>query len=104
MYWQAAPTNCGLNRKNQMNMNDPNPRVTYEIRVQGELDQSWTSYFNNLTITPNNSGESPITTLISRVVDQPALRGLLCKLWDLNLTLISVRQLEAEYPKEDRNE
>jgi hypothetical protein len=83
---------------------DRNPKLTYEIRVQGELDQSWTPYFNDLRITPTFSNKSPVTTLIAPVIDQPALRGLLCKLWDLNLTLISVRQLEAGYSKENRNE
>lgn len=76
------------------------PKLTYEIRVRGELDQSWKSYFNGMTITPAYSGDSPITTLIAAVADQPALRGLLCKLWDLNLSLISVRQLGEDCAKE----
>lgn len=87
-----------------MTTDNTNPSVTYEIQVQGKLDQSWASYFNGLTITPKYTSDSPITTLIVPVADQPALRGLLCKLWDLNLNLVSVRQLDAEYPKEDRNE
>jgi hypothetical protein len=70
-------------------------QAIYEIKVQGELDQSWEVYFKGLAVTPGSSGRqaSPITTLVGPVIDQSALRGLLCKLWDLNLTLISVRRL-----------
>ena len=70
------------------------PKTIYEIQVQGELDQSWETYFNNLVISSTPIAESPNTTLVASAVDQPALRGLLCKLWDLNLTLISVRMLD----------
>jgi hypothetical protein len=87
-----------------MSLNDKNPRVIYEIRVQGELDRSWEAYFNDLSIAFAHTGESSITTLIAPVVDQPALRGLLCKLWDLNLTLISVRPFEAIRKKEEGND
>jgi len=86
-----------------MSSYDKNPRAIYEIRVQGELDKSWKTYFNGLAITSTYTDELPITTLIAQVVDQPALRGLLCRLWDLNLTLIAVRQLEAVCKKEERN-
>jgi len=74
-------------------------QAIYEIKVQGELDQSWEVYFKGLAVTPGSSGEqaSPITTLVGPVIDQSALRGLLCKLWDLNLTLISVRRLEPDF-------
>jgi hypothetical protein len=68
----------------------------YEIQVQGQLDPSWETYFNGLAITLAHTGESPRTTLIGPVADQPALRGMLCKLWDLNLTLISVRRIEVD--------
>jgi hypothetical protein len=74
-------------------------QAIYEIKVQGELDQSWEVYFKGLAVTPGSSGgqASPITTLVGPVIDQSALRGLLCKLWDLNLTLISVRRLEPDF-------
>lgn len=79
-----------------MSSNDKLPKAAYEIQVQGKLDQSWVTYFNSFAITPPHPDDSPVTTLIAHVVDQPALRGLLCKLWDLNLTLVSVRLLEGE--------
>ena len=87
-----------------MSSNNKNSQAIYEIRVQGELDQSWKSYFNGFAITLAHTNESPTTTLIATVVDQPALRGLLCKLWDLNLILISVRHLEADRKKEKGND
>jgi hypothetical protein len=70
---------------------------SYEIRIHGELDGRWSSWFNGLTITLSHaSGQSPITTLIGPLADQAALRGILCKLWDLNLKLISVRLIEVD--------
>jgi hypothetical protein len=83
-----------------MGSNEKYPKAVYEIQVQGDLDQSWKAYFDGVAITSTYIDESPITTLVAPVVDQPALRGLLCKLWDLNLTLISVRQLEMNRGKE----
>lgn len=69
----------------------------YEIQIQGALDPGWQQWLNGLAITLNYSSEqSPSTVLTGPVADQAALRGLLCKLWDLNLTLISVRRVEAD--------
>jgi len=75
---------------------------TYRITVQGRLDESWSRWFNGLTIECTSTDDSAITTLTSPVVDQPALRGILNKLWDLNLILISVTRIETETlsPKE----
>ncbi|HEY42571.1 MAG TPA: hypothetical protein G4O11_01170 [Anaerolineae bacterium] len=70
---------------------------SYEIRIRGKLDGRWSSWFNNLTITlTHTSNQSPITILIGSMADQAALRGILCKLWDLNLKLISVRLIEVD--------
>jgi hypothetical protein len=72
------------------------PGTIYEIQVQGELDPGWKLWFNGLDVTRTCAGEQPpTTTLTGPVADQAALRGLLCKLWDLNLTLIFVRRMEA---------
>ena len=87
-----------------MNPNCKHSQIIYEIQVQGELDLSWQTFFNGLVIKLGHDvGPSPATTLISPVTDQAALRGLLCKLWDLNLTVISVRQLEADRKEEEKN-
>jgi hypothetical protein len=72
------------------------PAATYEIQVQGELDQDWQQYFNGLAVTLAHERQQPVTTILTGpVADQAALRGMLCRLWDLNLTLISVRRVQA---------
>jgi hypothetical protein len=77
------------------------PRAVYEIQVQGELDQGWQQWFDGLAVTLTHAGEQrPTTTLLGPVADQAALRGMLCKLWDLNLTLISVRRFETDREEE----
>lgn len=63
----------------------------YEIRIEGQLDDRWQDWFNGLTVTRETDG----TTLLSGPVpDQPALYGLLRKVRDLGLPLVSVRQLK----------
>jgi hypothetical protein len=63
----------------------------YEIRVAGVLDGWWAAWFNGLQI----SGEGEETVICGLVADQPALHGLLTKVRDLGLCLISVRRLDA---------
>jgi hypothetical protein len=76
---------------------DNHPWAIYEIQVQGELDADWQQWFNGLAVTLTRAGEQPPTTsLVGPVADQAALRGILCKLWDLNLTLLSVRRIAAD--------
>ena len=73
----------------------------YEIQVGGELDRDWQQWFNGLDITPSAAGEQPPTTiLVGPVADQAALRGMLCRLWDLNLTLISLRRIDTASEQE----
>ena len=61
--------------------------VIYRIRIQGQLDSQWSDWFEEMTITLEEDGN----TLISGpVIDQAALHGLLKKIRDLGLTLISV--------------
>lgn len=61
----------------------------YRISVEGILDPAWNEWFNGLNIT-TEQGHIPTTTLSGPISDQAALRGILNKLWDLNLTLIAV--------------
>jgi len=63
----------------------------YEIRLQGHLDKRWTDWFDGLTITLEDNGD---TVLAGPVVDQAALHGLLKKVRDLGLPLRSVNCLE----------
>jgi len=65
-------------------------RPIYEIRVMGRLDEKWADWFGGMDIATGSSQGSPITVLTGPVVDQAALRGLLAKIWDLNLTVTSV--------------
>ena len=71
------------------------PGTFYEIQVQGELDSGWEEWFDGFSVSVQHaSKQSRSTTFHGPVADQSALRGILCKLWDLNLTLISVRRIE----------
>jgi len=64
----------------------------YQIKVNGRLDQSWSSWFDDMTLT-FEKGE---TIISGAVADQAALHGLLAKVRDLGLTLIDVRRVEPE--------
>ena len=66
---------------------------TYQIRIKGHLDASWTSWFDGFTLTPQPDGT---TILIGSVVDQPALHGLLTRIHSLGLPLLLVEQVEME--------
>ena len=70
----------------------------YQIQVQGWFSQRSTETFENLMINHQHYSEegAPITILTGLVVDQAALRGILNKLWDMNLSLICVRRLEDQ--------
>jgi hypothetical protein len=62
----------------------------YEIRVAGVLDSRWAVWFDGLQVR----GEGQETVIFGLLPDQPALHGLLAKVRDLGLTLISVRRLD----------
>jgi hypothetical protein len=65
--------------------------AVYRIEVQGTIGPRWEAWFEGLTLGVRDGGDgTPITTLTGAVADQSALRGILAKLWDLNLTLLSV--------------
>jgi hypothetical protein len=78
---------------------DPNPTMVYEIRIKGHLGQQWTTWFEGLTITPADNGE---TILTGPVIDQAALYGLLRKVRDLGLLLIAVSQVQPDQPDSTR--
>jgi hypothetical protein len=70
--------------------------VTYQIRVPGELDESWQDWAGGMTvIVESDENRQPVTTL-SGILDQAALLGLLRRLYTLGLPLISVICLEVE--------
>jgi hypothetical protein len=63
----------------------------YEIRLKGHLNHRWTGWFGGLTITLETDGN---TLLTGRVADQAALHGLLKKVRDLGMPLVSVNPIE----------
>lgn len=67
----------------------------YEIRLKGHLDSSWAEWLGGMSLTHASDGT---TVLVGPVVDQAALHGLLQKLRDLGITLISVNEDEIEPP------
>ncbi|MBN1138440.1 MAG: hypothetical protein JXM73_17760 [Anaerolineae bacterium] len=66
----------------------------YEIKVEGHLDHHWSEWFDGLTVTHNENGDS---ILSGSIPDQAALHGLLGKVRDLGLVLISVRRREPQH-------
>ena len=62
----------------------------YEIRIKGHLDGRWADWFEGLTITLEENGD---TLLTGPVVDQAALHGLLKKVRDLGMALISIQTI-----------
>jgi len=66
------------------------PRV-YQIRIKGHLGRQWTAWFEGLTITLEEHGNSLLT---GPVIDQAALHGLLKKVRDLGMPLLSVNSVE----------
>ncbi|MBN2004030.1 MAG: hypothetical protein JXA21_11805 [Anaerolineae bacterium] len=67
----------------------------FQIKIQGELRENWSDWFNGMSIS--TEGDPSITTLTGTIADQAALRGILNKIWDLNLALISV-SIQEEKP------
>ena len=70
---------------------DPRQPMVYEIRVKGHLGCQWTEWFGGLTITQEEDGE---TLLTGPLVDQAAMHGMLKKVRDLGMPLISVNRVE----------
>jgi hypothetical protein len=83
---------------NELNQKtDPNQPVVYQIRIKGHLDHEWTDWFEGLTVTLYDNGDTLLTGL---VVDQAALHGLLKKVRDLGLPLVSVSPIEPSQADE----
>jgi hypothetical protein len=79
---------------NKLNLEaDPDQAMVYKIRIKGHLRHQWTDWFEGLTITLEDNGE---TLLTGQVIDQSALHGLLKKVRDLGLPLLSVNHIEPD--------
>jgi len=77
---------------NELNSkSDPGQPTIYQIRLEGHLGRQWTEWFDGLAITLHRNGD---TLLTGPVVDQAALHGLLKKVRDLGVPLVSLNRVE----------
>ena len=65
--------------------------AAYRIEVQGAIDAGWAAWFEGTSIEQRAG-----SITLDAIVDQAALRGLLCRLWDLNLSVIAVNRVEVD--------
>ena len=81
------------------------PTSTYEIKVQGHLDPSWSDWFEGMTIA-TGCGEdgTPITTFTGHLADQAALHGVLGRIRDINMPLLSVNVDSKQQEQNSRKE
>ena len=79
-------------RKDKLTLDRP---TTYQIRVPGELDESWSDWVAGMTILVESEGEDPPVTILTGTVDQAALHGVLRRLYSVGLPLISVNRIEG---------
>ena len=71
--------------------------VLYRIIVKGRLEASWSDWFDGMTVSTDRDEQgSTVTLLTGRVADQVALHGLLARIRDLGLTLLSVECVETD--------
>lgn len=66
--------------------------ASYQIKVKGHLGSHWSDWFEDMTVDATGS----VTVIIGKGLDQSALHGLLVRIQDLNLPLISVERIESD--------
>jgi hypothetical protein len=67
----------------------------YQITIEGRIDPSWSEWLDDLQLVSRKEANGMVlTTLSGALTDQAALRGLLNRLWDLNLVLYSIQQMD----------
>lgn len=83
----------GINRKT----------IFYQVEVEGVIDASWSEWLGCVHLKPyQDEKRQAITVISAELPDQPALRGLLNRIWDLNLVLLSVRQVDPNINLESK--
>ena len=70
----------------------PNQSVVYQIRIRGHVDYDWTEWTEGMTVTPQENGD---TLLTGAVIDQAALHGMLRRLRDLGIPLVSIIPMDS---------
>lgn len=75
-----------------MEQKTTNQNTTYQIRLKGVLDHPFADWFGDIAVIPQANGE---TLLVGKFADQPALRGFLDHLWNLNFTVLSLEKIEG---------
>jgi len=81
------------NEKQKLTLDRP---ATYQIKVPGELAESWSDWAGGMTISVQREGDGPPVTTLTGTLDQAALQGLLRRLYSLGLPLISVQLIWRE--------
>jgi hypothetical protein len=88
----SADTTCSSPSGGLVISRRPNAPVYYELRVEGHLDEHWSTWFDGMALVHQDDGT---TTLRGLVADQAALHGHLAKVRDLATPLISVKIIDA---------
>ncbi len=77
----------------ESSMEEENTPIFYEIRIRGHLDERWSDWFGGMTLTQEEDGT---TLLTGPVVDQAALYGLLRRVRDTGVSLLSVNPVDSD--------
>ena len=86
-------------RRQRLNVDAP---VAYRIEVQGRLSEGWSTWFDGMAITVESGDDGKIVTVLNgTVADQVALHGVLARVRDLGLPLLSVQRLGQESCSEE---
>jgi hypothetical protein len=88
---QPVKTGCMVMSNKRNPSAEPDQPMVYQVRIKGHLGGQWTDWFGGLSITLEENGESLLT---SPVIDQATLHGLLRKVRDLGMPLVSVTRVE----------
>src|SRR5512146_1083442 len=79
-------------KHDEQRMTTEESAMTYEIRIEGLIDDRWSEWLGGMALTHEDNGE---TVLLGELRDQTALQGVLERIRDLGLELISVRRLDG---------
>ena len=80
---------------NSANKTSGSKPAFYQITIEGKIDANWSDWLSGMRLVSQKEANGMQVTILSgEVVDQAALRGLLNRLWDLNLVLRSVQQVD----------